>query len=177
MAFRRTTRRGAPRGLRKKAVWINIPFGAVAFTESVGNQVLLVPEDWEAQFTGLAIESCVLRAVVGELVFQQTTAGTAGGNYFWGMYIADANNTVVPTFTVAGMSENIWLRTGCRATASTVTDSKGACTWGATQPIEVAAKRRLTSRDSISICAQFGADAASPAGVINGLLRFLVARD
>jgi len=175
MRFRGTKRAG-PR-LKKRAVWVNIPFGAVAFTESVGNQVLLVPEDWEASFTGLTQEGAVLRAVVGELVFQQTVVGTAGGNYFWGIYIAGANETAVPVFTTSGMSEVVWMRTGCRATSSVLTDSKGACTWGATQPIELKVKRRITTRDQISICAQFGSDAASPAGVINGLLRFLVARD
>jgi len=166
--------RGGP---RKRAVWINIPFGAVAFTESVGNQVLLVPEDWEASFTGLSIESATLRAVVGQLVFQQTTVGTAGGNFFWGIYIAGANETAVPVFTTSGMSEVQWLRTGCRPTSSVLTDSKGACTWGAVEPIEIKAKRKLTSATQISICAQFGADAASPGGVICGLFRFLVARD
>jgi len=176
MAFRRITRRGAARP-RKRAVWVNIPFGAVVFTESVGNQVLLVPEDWEASFTGLTQEGAVLRAVVGELVIQQTTVGTAGGQFYWGIYLAGANETAVPTFTTSGMSEVIWLRTGCRATSSVLTDSKGACTWTATQPIELKVKRRLTTRDQISICAQFGNDAAAPAGLISGLFRFLVARD
>ena len=54
------------------------------FTESIGQQLLLVGEDWEAQFTGLANERAVLRAIVGEIVVVQTTAGTAGGNFFWG---------------------------------------------------------------------------------------------
>ena len=48
--MKRTFRR-AVRRPRKRAIWVNIPFGGVAFTESVGNQVLLVPEDWEASFT------------------------------------------------------------------------------------------------------------------------------
>jgi len=169
-------RRGSG-GTRKRAVWVNIPFGNVAFTESVGNQVLLVPEDWEASFTGLSIESATLRAVVGQLVLQQTTVGTAGGNYFWGIYLAGANETAVPVFTTSGMSEVLWLRTGARSTSSVLTDSKGANTWGAVEPIEIRAKRKLTSATQISICAQFGADAASPAGVIGGLLRFLIARD
>ena len=46
-------RRVACRVPRKRAVWVNIPFGSVAFSEVVGNQDLLVPEDWEASFTGL----------------------------------------------------------------------------------------------------------------------------
>jgi len=177
MAFRSRTPRRAVRGTRKRAVWINIPFGSVAFTETVGNQVLLTPEDWEASFTGLSIESATLRAVVGQLVFTQTVVGTTGGNFFWGIYIAGANETAVPVFTVSGMSEVVWLRTGARPTSSVLTDSKGANTWGAVEPIEIKAKRKLTSAVQINICAQFGADAASPAGVIGGLLRFLVARD
>jgi len=176
MAFRSRSRRSIARP-RKRAIWVNIPFGSVAFTESVGNQALVVPEDWEAQFSGNNNETCSLRAVVGELCFTQTVVGTAGGNYFWGMYIAGANETAVPVFTVAGMGEVDWLRTGCRTTSSVLTDSKGANTWGAVQPIALKAKRKLKSRDTIYICAQFGADLASPAGVIGGLLRFLIARD
>jgi len=162
---------------RKRAVWINIPFGSVAFTESVGNQVLLVPEDWEASFTGLSIESATLRAVVGQLIFQQTVVGTAGGNMFWGIYMAGANETAVPVFTTSGMSEVIWLRTGSRATAASVSAAASAFAYSAVEEVDIKAKRKLTSASQISICAQFGADAASPAGVIGGLLRFLVARD
>ena len=170
-----TRRRGA--ATRKRAVWINIPFGGVAFTETVGNQDLLFPEDWEASFTGLSIESATLRAIVGQLVFKQTVVGTVGGNYFWGIYMAGSNETAVPVFTTTGMSENIWLRTGARPTASSITDSLASNTWQAVEPIDVKAKRKLTSGTKISICAQFGADAVAPAGVIGGLLRFLVARD
>jgi len=178
MAFRSRSRSvRTVRGARKRAVWINIPFASVAFTESVGNQVLLVPEDWEASFTGLSIESATLRAIVGQLVFTQTVVGTAGGTFFWGIYMAGANETAVPVFTTSGMSEVIWLRTGCRPTSSVLTDSKGANTWGAVEPIDIKAKRKLTSASQISICAQFGSDAAAPAGVIGGLFRFLVARD
>jgi len=170
------TRRRAG-GPRKRAVWINIPFGGVAFTESVGNQDLLFPEDWEASFTGLSIENAVLRAVVGQLVFKQNVVGTVGGNFFWGIYMAGANETAVPVFTTTGMSENVWLRTGCRPTASSITDSLASNTWQAVEPIEIGVKRRISSKDKISICAQFGSDAAAPAGIIGGLLRFLVARD
>ena len=162
---------------RKRAVWVNIPFGSVAFTETVGNQVLLVPEDWEASFTGLSIESATLRAVVGQLVFKQTVVGTNGGNYFWGIYMNGANETAVPVFTTSGMSEVIWLRTGSRPTSSAVTDSLASNTWQAVEPIDIKVKRKLNSSLQISICAQFGADAVSPAGTIGGLLRFLVARD
>jgi len=177
MAFkgRRSVRR--TQSTRKRAVWINIPFGNVAFTESVGNQVLLVPEDWEASFTGLSIESATLRAIVGQITIQQTVVGTAGGNLFWGIYMNGANETAVPVFTTAGMSEVIWLRTGTRPTSSSVTAAASQSSWSNVEPVSVLAKRKLTSALQISICAQYGADAASPAGVIGGLLRFLVARD
>jgi len=176
MAFRRKTfSRG--RSPRKKAIWINIPFGAVNFTESVGNQVLLVPEDWEAQFTGLANESCTLRAVVGEIILMQSVVGTLGGNAFWGIYLTSANETVVPTFSTTGMSEVDWLRTGVRGTSSTVTASVLQSSNQFTIPIAIKSKRKLKSRDSIYICAQYATDAASPAGILSGLLRFLVARD
>jgi len=176
MAFRRRTsvRRV---GTRKRAVWINIPFGGISFSETVNTQQLVVPEDWEAQFSGNSNETAVLRAVVGQFVWQQTVVGTAGGQGYWGIYIADKDATVVPTFSVAGMADVDWLRTGCRPTASAVTDSKGACTWSAVEPIEIRAKRRMKSRDAIYLAAQFGTDAASPAGLFSGLLRFLVARD
>ena len=178
MAMRSRTRFSRGRAPRKRAVWINIPFSNLVFTESVGNQVLLVPEDWEASFTGLAIESATLRAVVGQLTFKQTAVGTAGGNYFWGLYLRGQTDTAVPVFTVAGMSENIWLRTGARATVTTVTDSLagGTNTW-AVEDVAIKVKRKLTSAIEVCICAQFGADAASPSGSIGGLLRFLVARD
>jgi len=178
MATRSTRRfsRGA-RATRKRAVWINIPFGNVAFTESVGNQVLLVPEDWEASFTGLSIESATLRAIVGQITIQQTVVGTTGGNLFWGIYINGANETAVPVFTTSGMSEVLWLRTGTRPTAASVSAAASAQSWSNVEPIDVKAKRKLTSATQISICAQYGSDAAAPAGVIGGLLRFLVARD
>jgi len=176
MAFRSRTRRATRP--RKKALWVNIPFGGLVVTETVGVQALVVPEDWEAQFTGNGNESAVLRAVVGELVWNQTAVGTAGGNGFWGIYIGGANEFASPpVFTVSGMSEVDWLRVGSRPTSSSVTDSKGANTYGAVQPIDIRAKRRLKSRDTIYICGQFGSDAASPSATIGGLLRFLIARD
>jgi len=163
---------------RKRAVWVNIPFGGMAFTESVGNQDLLLPEDWEASFTGLTQERAVLRAIVGQLNFRQTTAGTAGGNAFWGIYMAGANETAVPVFTTTGMSEVVWLRTGARPTTAVATDTLAASMsqW-AVEDVKVVAKRKLDTRTKISICAQFGADAGTPAGILGGLLRFLVARD
>jgi hypothetical protein len=155
---------------------VNIPFANVVFTESVGNQVLLVPEDWEASFTGLTQEGAVLRAVVGELVIKQTVAGAATNTFMWGIYMGGPSGAV-PTFTTSGMSEVIWLRTGARGCSTTVTDSLAANSYQNVQPILLKVKRRITTRDQISICAQFGADVGSPSAVLGGLLRFLVARD
>jgi len=175
MAFRRTTR--FRRGPRKRAIWVNIPFGAVAFTETVGTQGLLLPEDWEAQFAGSSNETAVLRAVVGELCWSQTTVGTAGGVGYWGIYIADKDATVPPTFSVAGMADSDWLRVGARITSSSVTATLVQTLHEGTQAIDIRAKRKLKSRDTVWIAAQFGTDAAAPAGSLSGILRFLVARD
>ena len=102
-------RRVACRVPRKRAVWVNIPFGSVAFSEVVGNQDLLVPEDWEASFTGLTPRARgFARDRRGDRL-EQTTVGTAGGNGFWGIYMAGANETAVPVFTTSGMSEVTWL--------------------------------------------------------------------
>ena len=161
---------------RKRAIWINVPFGAVSFTETANTQQLLVPEDWESQYAGNGNEVATLRAIVGEIIVMQTTVGTAGGNAFWGMYIADKDATVLPSFSVAGMADVDWLRTGVRGTSATVTASVLQASNQFTVPIAVKAKRRLKSRDAIYICAQYGTDAAAPAGVLSGLLRFLVAR-
>jgi len=169
-------RRSAARAPRKRAVWINIPFGGVAFTETVGNQDLLVPEDWEASFTGLTQERAVLRAVVGQIHLIQDTAGTVGGDLFWGIYLAGTNETAVPTFTTSGMSEVVWLTTGSRPTSNVITQS-ATIFMSQPQEINVKAKRKLDTRTKIAICAQYGADAASPSGKLGGLLRFLVARD
>jgi len=174
MAFRRRTNvRRAP---RKRAVWVNIPFGNVAFTESVGNQLLLVPEDWEASFTGLTNEHAVLRAVVGEVCFMQTAVGTAGGNWFWGIYVAGIGKSA-PVFTTTGMSDVSWLRTGARSTASAVTGTLNQMGDLFSAPINIKAKRKLDTNTQISMCAQFASDAASPAGFFSGILRFLIARD
>jgi len=174
MAFRRKTsiRRG---GTRKRGMWINIPFGAVAFTESVGNQLLLTPEDWEAQFAGNGIESATLRTIQGQITIQQTVVGTLGTTGFWGIYMADKDATVVPTFTVANMGDNVWLTTGAFGTQGTLSSINNVVL--SHRPVSVKAKRKLTSRDALYICAQYGADAAAPAGVLGGLLRFFVARD
>ena len=120
----------------------------------------------------------MLRAIVGEIVLQQTTVGTAGGNYFWGIYIAGAKRDgSVTSFTTSAMSEVDWLRVGARGTTGSITSSVLQSTMLSSQPIEIRAKRKLKSRDQISICAQFANDAATPAGVLSGILRFLVARD
>ena len=173
MAFRRTTVRRAP---RKRAIWCNIPFGAVAFTESAGNQALLVPEDWEASFTGLSNERAVLRTIVGEVTIQQTVAGTLGTTGFWGIYMAGNDSPAAPAWTVTGMSDVDWLHVGSFGTQSTVSATSNLYSIAARQ-VHVKSKRKISTRDSIYICGQYGADAASPAAVLGGILRFLVARD
>ena len=174
MPYRRTCRVVA----RKRAVWVTIPFGSVVFTESVGNQDLLLPEDWEASFTGLTQERAVLRAIVGEISLQPTAVGSAGGGQlFWGIYMAGANETAVPVFTTSGMSEVTWLTTGSRGPTSALSSNFLSQTSLFTEKISVKAKRKLDTRTKIAICAQYGSDAATPAGSLGGLLRFLVARD
>jgi len=176
MAFRSRSRRRASMP-RKRAIWCNIPFGLVQFTESAGAQLLLTAEDWEAQFTSLANERAVLRAIVGNVTIQQTTVGTLGGTLFWGIYMTDANVTTTPVFTQTGMSEWDWLLTGCRPTSSSVTATAQQSSLDFVNPINIKAKRRMTSQDEIRIVFQYAADVAAPAGVAGGLLRFLVARD
>lgn len=171
----RTTRRFAS-GTRKRAVWVNIPFGSVAFTETAGNQTLLVPEDWEASFTGLTNERAVLRAIVGELSIVQTTAGTNGGMMFWGIYLAGIDKAT-PVFTTTGMSDVSWLLTGARATTSSAASGVTNASKLFCDQIAIKAKRKLDTNSEISFVAQFGADAASPAGFAGGILRFLIARD
>jgi len=169
-------RRPSARRAKRDTVWVNIPFAAAAFTESIGTQILMVPEDWEAQFTGNAWERATLLAIKGNITVQQTVAGTAGTTGFWGIYIMDANASVNPAFTVAGMSEVDWLYTGALGISTSVTTSLTSAQ-GAVIPIDIKTKRRLNGRDAIWISAQYGSDAASPAGVMGGLLRFLVARN
>jgi len=177
MAFRSRNRRIA-RVPRKRAIWINIPFAATAYTESAGAQLLLTAEDWEAQFTSLANERAVLRAIVGEIYLYQTVVSTTSGvPTFWGIYMTDANVTTTPVFTTVGMSEWDWLRTGVVPCTTSVTASVNQASRMWVIPINIKAKRRMTSQDEIRIVAQVGSDAGSPAGTINGLLRFLVARD
>lgn len=171
--FRRTFRRATP---RKRAIWVNIPFGNVPFSEVAGDQLLLVPEDWEATFTGLANERAVLRAIVGEVCFTQTAVGTAGGNWFWGLYMCGIGHAV-PVFTTTGMSDVSWLHVGARATAASVTANALNSTMLNSNSIAVKAKRRLTTNDQIHMVAQFAGDAVTPAGFFSGILRFLVARD
>lgn len=172
MRMRRSFRRG-PRRVRKRPVWVNIPF-SLSFTETAGTQLLLTPEDWEAQFTGNSNEHAQLTAIRGELAFSQTTGGTLGGYWFWGIYLADKLATVYPTFATTGMDDFDWLLTGSRPTQSAVT-STGAPLQA--YPIDIKSKRKMSSRDAIYISAQFASDAASPAATIGGLLRFLITRD
>jgi len=174
MAFRRRAiMRRAP---RKRAIWVNIPFGQVPFTETAGRQLLLVPEDWEATFTGLANERAVLRAIVGEITFTPIAAGTLGGTFFWGIYAAGIDKAT-PVFTTTGMSDVSWLRVGARATTSVITGAITVSTTMFSQPIDITSKRKLDTNTQISIVAQYGADAASPGAMMGGILRFLVARD
>lgn len=161
---------------RKRAVWVNIPFGGVAFSETAGKQILMVPEDWEASFTGLTNEHAVLRAIVGEICLVQTAVGTLGGNMFWGIYLAGIGKSA-PVFTTTGMSDVSWLRTGCRATSTVTTQTIAVSSQDFCIPIDIKAKRKLDTNAQISICAQFGADAASPGGFMAGIMRFLIARD
>jgi len=179
MAYRSKTR-FARRAPRKRAVWVNIPFGSVQVTVTITRQLLLLPEDWEASFTGLTNEQAVLRAIVGELTFVQATACSAsnkGAAWFWGLYMAGIDKAT-PPFTTTGMSDVSWLLTGCRAQSPDVTSSINVCSTIFTQQIHVAAKRKLTTNSQISLASQFGNDASgAPAGVISGIVRFLIARD
>ena len=168
------------RQLRASELSDQHPFSSFIVTETGGEQALLVPEDWEAQFTGLAMERAVLRAVVGQIFFAQTVVGAPGTPLFWGIFLRDVNvpaATAFPVFTVASMGQFTWLWTGARGAADAVTGNlaKGGNTL--MENIAIKAKRRLTSQTAIYISAQFGADAGSPAVSIGGLLRFLVARD
>jgi len=170
----RTGRRTFRRVPRKRAIWVNIPF-VFTFTETAGNQVLLVPEDWEAQFTGLSMEKATLRAVRGVLWWHQTVAGTlATAAAFWGIYKTDITNTTPPTWTVTGMGTQDWLHTDSFCIQGTLSGTNAAIQ---RREIEIKSKRKLSSKDSIFICGQIGADAASPSVNVGGILRFLVARD
>jgi len=179
MAFRSRSRVVRARAPRKRAIWVSIPFAAVAYTETTGVQLLLTPADWEAQFGGTGMEHAVLRAIVGEIYCFQTVVSTTGGvPTFFGIFKTDIGVTAAPAFTVAGMSTIDWLTTGVVPCTTTVTASTIQAGHGNyVIPIRVKAKRKLTSQDEIRICAQVGSDAGSPAGTINGLLRFLIARD
>jgi len=175
MAFRRTTRfrRGGP---KKQAVWVNIPFQGVTFTETVGGTELMVAEAWEAQFTGLAYERAVIKAIRGYVTVQQGVVGTnATSSAYWGLYLADGGGAITVAFTVSGMSEVRWLHTAAVGVAGTLVTQTSAAIMNF--PIDVRAKARITSRDSLYIAGQVGTDAASPGFTLGGLLRVLVARD
>jgi len=171
--MRRSFGRGFRRGPRKKAIWVNIPF-TVTFAEAAGFLLLVLPEYWEAQFGGEANETAVLRAVRGAVTWQQAGAGATGNNAFWGLYIADKDSTVSPTYSIAGMGDYDWLHVdtfGIQATASSANAPLQS------KEVQVKAKRRLKSRDAIYIVGQIAPDANSPSATISGILRFLIARD
>jgi len=173
MAFRRTTRRVA-RAPRKRAIWLNIPF-LFSFSETAGNQLLVSPEDWEAQFTALSMEKATLRAVRGVLWWQQTAAGTlATSSAFWGIYKTNINDTAAPVWTVTGLGTQDWLHTDSFGIQGTLTGTNTAIQ---RERMMIKSKRKLDSASAIYICGQIGADAASPAVTVGGILRFLIARD
>lgn len=170
MRRRTTTLR---RGPRKRAIWVNIPF-TMTFSETANNQLLLTPEDWEAQFTALSMERATLRAVRGVLYWHQTVAGTLGSPAFWGIYVTDIANTAPPVWTVTGLGTQDWLHTDCFCVQGTLSGTNAAIQ---RREIEVKSKRKLTSKLAIYLGGQIGADAATPTATIGGILRFLVARD
>jgi len=175
MAFRSRSRAPVRRsGVRKRAIWINIPFN-FTFSETAGNQLLVSPEDWEAQFTALGMEKALLRAVRGVICWHQTAAGTLATSVtFWGIYCTDITNTAAPVWTVTGMGTQDWLHTDAFFTQGTLSGTNAAIQ---RRDINVKSKRKLTSKTAIYICGQIGADAATPTAQVGGILRFLVARD
>jgi hypothetical protein len=174
MAFRSRSRFTRARGPRKRAVWCNIPF-VFTFSETAGNQVLLVPEDWEASFTALQFEKATLRAVRGVVWWHQTAAGTlATAACYWGIYKTAIADTAAPVWTVTGMGTKDWLHTDSFAVQGTLSGTNAAIQ---RRDMDIKTKRKLTSQDSLYICGQIGADAASPTVNVGGILRFLVARD
>ena len=80
---RRMTIRRAP---RKPLVWINIPFGSVAFSKLWATRTSWCPRTGKRASQDSRRKRAVLRAIVGEIVWKQTAVGTAGGNGFWGIY-------------------------------------------------------------------------------------------
>lgn len=159
--------------MRKRAIWVNIPF-TMTFSETAGNQLLVTPEDWEAQFTALSMERATLRAVRGVLYWHQTVAGTLGSPAFWGIYVTDIANTVAPVWTVTGLGTQDWLHTDCFCVQGTLSGTNAATQ---RRDISIKSKRKLSSKSAIYIGGQIGADAATPAATVGGILRFLIARD
>lgn len=175
MAFRSSRRRGGfIRRPRKRAIWVNIPF-LFTFSETAANSLLVTPEDWEAQFTGLSMESATLRACVGVVWWHQTAAGTlATAAVFWGIYRTDINDTAAPVFTVTGMGTQDWLHVDSFCVQGTLSGTNAAIQ---RRDIAIKAKRKLTSKTKLFITGQCGADAATPTFNVGGILRFLIARD
>jgi len=174
MAFRSRTRVALRRAPRKRAIWINIPF-TFSFSETAGNQLLLSPEDWEAQFTALGMEKATLRAIRGVLCWHQTAAGTLATSVaFWGIYKTDITNTAAPVWTVTGLGTQDWLHTDAFYIQGTLSGTNASIQ---RRDMVIKTKRKLSSKDAIYICGQIGADAATPTANVGGILRFLVARD
>jgi len=173
MAFR-SRRRPATRAPRKRAIWVNIPF-VFTFTETAGNQLLVSPEDWEASFTALSFEKATLRAVRGVVWWHQTVAGTlATAAVYWGIYKTDITNTAAPVWTVTGLGTQDWLHTDSFSVQGTLSGTNAAIQ---RRDMMIKTKRKLDSKSALYICGQCGADAASPAFNVGGILRFLIARD
>jgi len=174
MAFRSRSRRRFAARPRKRAIWVNIPF-LFTFSETATNSLLVTPEDWEAQFSGLSMESATLRATVGVVWWHQTAAGTlATAACFWGIYRTDINDTAAPVWTVTGMGTQDWLHCDSFAVQGTLSGTNAAIQ---RRDIRLVSKRKLTSKTKLFICGQIGSDAASPTVNVGGILRFLIARD
>jgi len=170
--FRSRTRRGGgARVARKRPIWVNVP-GALSFTETAGTQAIMVPEDWEVAFSGNANEQAVLRTIQGNLSYSQATTATQGVQGFAGLYIADKNATVAPTFSTTGMDDVDWLHVWNFAPQATVSSANNPMQkWD----VDIRAKRRLKSRDTVYLVAQFGADGvANPSATLGFMLRLLV---
>jgi len=173
MPFRTRTRR-VVKAPRKRAIWVNIPF-TCTFSETAGNQLLVSPEDWEAQFTGLSMERATLRAIRGVVWWHQTAGGTLATSVaFWGIYVTNIAATAAPTWTVTGMGTVDWLHTDAWCIQGTLSGTTAALQ---RRDMAIGVKRKLSSNTAIYICGQIGADAASPTASVGGILRFLIARD
>jgi len=173
----RRFRRRSSGGARKRVLlWVNIPF-TITFTKTAGGGVLLTPEDWEAQFTGDGNERCTLLAIRGCAAWSQTVVGTNGVPVYWGIFVQDKNAATVPTWTVAGMADVDWLFTDCHGTQATAVSTTSAGDTIRGRELEIKARRRMSSRDSIWIAGQHSpTDVLAPATNLYGIARFLISR-